>query len=354
MTDAAREFTGFGETPEHLKFDEGALDAYMRANVGGYSGPLSVKKFKGGQSNPTYLITTPSKKYVLRRKPPGKLLPSAHAVEREYKVMTALGTQNFPVPKTYALCEDESVLGTAFFIMDFVEGRIFWDSRLADVAKQDRKPLYHALIDTLADLHNVDYQKAGLGDYGKPGNYFERQIGRWSKQYVAAETETIEEMNNLMKWLPTAIPADDATSIVHGDFRFDNAIMHPSEPKTLAILDWELSTLGHPLADFTYFLMAWHMPASVRGGLLGVDLEANGLPTLEDAVARYSMRTGRDGVDDVNFCLAYNMFRLSSIIQGVYARSLQGNASSPAAKQMGEQVRPLAMLAWGFAQKAGA
>jgi len=354
MTSAADEFTGFADTPEHLKFDEAALDAYMRAHVEDYAGPMTVKKFKGGQSNPTYLITTPAKKYVLRRKPPGKLLPSAHAVDREYKVMTALGTQSFPVPKTYALCEDESVVGTAFFIMDFVEGRIFWDASLPEVAKEKRKPLYFALIGTLADLHNVDYEKAGLGDYGKPGNYFERQIGRWSKQYVAAETGTIEEMDNLMKWLPTAIPSDDATSIVHGDFRFDNAIMHPTEPKVLAMLDWELSTLGHPLADFTYFLMVWHMPASVRGGLLGADLDALGIPTIDEAVERYSARTGRDGVPDVNFCLAYNMFRLASIIQGVYARSLQGNASSPAAKQMGENVKPLAALAWGFAQKAGA
>ncbi|MAW81832.1 MAG: phosphotransferase family protein [Parvularcula sp.] len=353
MTDAS-DFTGFQETPEHLKFDEAALDAYMRENVEGYTGPLTVKKFKGGQSNPTYLLTTPAKKYVLRRKPPGKLLPSAHAVDREYRVMTALGGEDFPVPKTYALCEDESVVGTTFFIMDFVEGRIFWDASLPEVEKDDRKPLYHALIDTLADLHNVDYKKAGLNDYGKPGNYFERQIGRWSKQYEAAETSTIEEMNNLMKWLPTAIPDDDATSIVHGDYRFDNAIMHPSEPKVLAMLDWELSTLGHPLADFTYFLMVWHMPASVRGGLMGADLEALGIPTVDEAVARYSKRTGRDGVPDVDFCLAYNMFRLASIIQGVYARSLQGNASSPAAKEMGAQVQPLAALAWSFAQKAGA
>lgn len=354
MNSAADDFTGFADTPEHLKFDEAALDAYMRDHVDGYTGPLTVKKFKGGQSNPTYLLTTPAKKYVLRRKPPGKLLPSAHAVDREYRVMTALGTENFPVPKTYALCEDESVVGTAFFIMDFVDGRIFWDASLPEVEKEKRKPLYHALIDTLADLHNIDFQKIGLNDYGKPGNYFERQIGRWSKQYAAAETGTIEEMDNLMKWLPTAIPSDDATSIVHGDYRFDNAIMHPTEPKTLAILDWELSTLGHPLADFTYLLMVWHMPASVRGGLLGADLEALGIPTVGEAVERYSKRTGRDGVPDVDFCLAYNMFRLASIIQGVYARSLQGNASSPAAKQMGENVKPLAALAWSFAQKAGA
>ncbi len=354
MTSAADKFSGLSDTPEHLKFDEAALDAYMHENVDGYQGPLSVRKFKGGQSNPTYLITTPAKKYVLRRKPPGKLLPSAHAVDREYRVMTALGRQDFPVPKTYALCEDDSVIGTTFFIMDYVDGRIFWDASLPEVPKEERKPLFHALIDTLADLHTIDVKKAGLADYGKPGNYFERQIGRWSKQYSAAETETIEEMDNLMKWLPTAIPSDDATSVVHGDFRFDNAIMHPSEAKVLAVLDWELSTLGHPLADFTYFLMVWHMPKSVRGGLMGVDLAAEGLPTIDEAVARYSARTGRDGVPDLNFCLAYNMFRLASIVQGVYARSLQGNASSPEAKEMGAQVKPLAALAWSFAQKAGA
>ncbi len=352
--EAAKDFTGVSDTPAHLKFDEAALAAYMRAHVPDFAGPLSVHKFKGGQSNPTYLITTPAKKYVLRRKPPGKLLPSAHAVEREYKVMTALGAQGFPVPKTYALCEDANVIGTAFFIMDYVEGRIFWDARLPEVEKQARAPLFHALIDTLADLHMIDYEAAGLGDYGKPGNYFERQIARWSKQYEAAETEAIDEMNNLITWLPGAIPAEDATSVVHGDFRFDNAIMHPAEPKTLAILDWELSTLGHPLADFTYFLMVWHMPRSVRGGLMGVDLAAEGIPTLEAAAERYSARTGRDAVGHIDFCLAYNMFRLASIIQGVYARALQGNASSPKAMEMGAQVRPLAAMAWGFAQKAGA
>lgn len=355
MVDRAKEdFTGVAETPEHLKFDEAALTAYMEQQVDGFSGPVSVKKFRGGQSNPTYLITTPEKKYVLRRKPPGNLLPSAHAVDREYRVMTALGAQGFPVPKTHALCEDPAVIGTAFFLMDFVEGRIFWDAGLPEVAKEGRAPLYYALIDTLADLHMIDYEAAGLGDYGKPGNYFERQIARWSKQYEAAETSTIEEMNDLIKWLPTAIPADDATSIVHGDFRFDNAIMHPTEPQTLAILDWELSTLGHPLADFTYFLMVWHMPRSVRGGLAGLDLAAEGIPTLEQAAEYYSKRTGRDAVGHIDFCLAYNMFRLASIIQGVYARSLQGNASSPKAKEMGDQVQPLAALAWSFARKAGA
>ena len=350
----AETFTGVGETPDHLSFDESALTAYMKTHVEGFAGPIEVGKFKGGQSNPTYLISTPTQKYVLRRKPPGKLLPSAHAVDREYRVMTALHKTGFPAPKTYALCEDDSVIGTAFFIMAFVEGRIFWDSGLPDVEKPARAPLYHALIGTLADLHNVDHKAAGLEDYGKPGNYFERQVGRWSKQYKGAETSDIAEMNRLIEWLPTATPSDDATSIVHGDFRFDNVIMHPTEPKTLAVLDWELSTLGHPLADFTYFLMVYFFPKDVRGGLAGLDLGALGIPPLEDAVRIYCERTGRDGVPDLDYCLAYNMFRIAAIIQGVYARSLQGNASSPEAAKMGAQVQPLAALAWSFAQRAGA
>ena len=353
-SDPTADFTGLSETPEHLQFDEAGLAAFMSENIEEFSGPIEVKKFKGGQSNPTYLLTTPTKKYVLRRKPPGKLLPSAHAVEREYKIMTALHAQGFPAPRTYALCEDPDVIGTAFFIMDFVEGRIFWDSSLPDVSKEERKSLYYALTDTLADLHLVDVEKAGLTDFGKSGNYFERQIGRWSKQYEAAETETIKEMNDLIAWLPTAIPNDDATSIVHGDFRFDNAIMHPTEPKTIAVLDWELSTLGHPLADFTYFLMAWHFPREVRGGLAGLDIEALGIPSLDDIVAYYSKRTKRDEIPDIEFCLSYNMFRLASIAQGVYARALQGNASSPQAIEMGKQIQPLAALAWFYAQKAGA
>ena len=350
----SKEFTGVMETPERLKFDEQALSAYMSAHVEDYNGPLTVQKFKGGQSNPTYLLTTPSKKYVLRRKPPGKLLPSAHAVEREYKVMTALHGQNFPVARTYALCEDPDVIGTAFFIMDFVEGRIFWDSSLPDAKREERAPLYHALIDTLAELHTIDYEKAGLGDYGKPGNYFARQIDRWSKQYKAAETDPIAEMDKLIDWLPSAIPADDATSIVHGDFRFDNTIIHESKPRILAVLDWELSTLGHPMADFTYFLMVYHFPREVRGGLAGLDLSELGVPSLEEAAERYCARTGRKDLADLDFCLSYNMFRLASIAQGVYARALQGNASSDAGLKLGAQVAPLAALAWRYARKAGA
>ena len=350
----APDFTGVSETPEHLRFDEAALARYMSEHVDGFEGPLTVQKFKGGQSNPTYLLTTPSRKYVLRRKPPGKLLPSAHAVDREYRVMTALGGQGFPAPKTYALCEDDSVIGTTFFIMDFVEGRIFWDSGLPEVPKKERKPLYAGLVDCLADLHMIDIDKAELSDYGKSGNYFERQINRWSKQYKAAETTPIEAMDRLIEWLPTRIPADDTTTVVHGDYRFDNVIMHPTEPRALAVLDWELSTLGHPLADFTYFLMVWFFPKDVRGGLAGRDLAAEGLPTMDDAVAQYCARTGRTELPDLDFCLAYNMFRIAAIIQGVYARSLQGNASSPEAAKSGAQVAPLATLGWSFAQRAGA
>ena len=351
---AQPDFTGVDEPPEHLRLDEKRLGEYLAQHVDGFEGPLEVKKFKGGQSNPTYLLTTAAKKYVLRRKPPGKLLPSAHAVDREYQVMTALNKNGFPAPKTYTLCEDEDVIGSTFFVMDFVEGRIFWDAGLPDVGKEDRGPLYDALIDTLADLHNIDYRSVGLESYGKPGNYFERQLGRWTKQYKAAETDPIKEMDKLSAWLPTAIPTDDATSIVHGDFRFDNVIMHPTEPKTLAVLDWELSTLGHPLADFTYYLMNWHMPSDVRGGLRDRDLNALGIPSMEDTIDRYAKRTGRNDIADIDYCLSYNMFRLAAIVQGVYARALQGNASSPEAVNSGKMVKPLAKLSWMHAQKAGA
>ncbi|MFN0022334.1 MAG: phosphotransferase family protein [Parvularculaceae bacterium] len=348
------DFTGVTATPERLKFDEAALDRYMREHVANYEGPLTVQKFKGGQSNPTYLVTTPSQNYVLRRKPPGKLLPSAHAVDREYRVMAALGPLGFPVPKTYANCEDESVIGTAFFIMDFVEGRIFWDASLPGVAPVERRALFFELIDTVAALHRIDYKAAGLEDFGKPGNYFGRQIDRWSKQYLAAKTAEIPAMDRLIAWLPGAIPAEDATAIVHGDFRFDNVIVDAALPKARAVLDWELSTLGHPLADFTYFLMVWHFPPTIRGGLAGLDLASLGVPSLEEASRRYCDKTGRASLADFDFCLAYNMFRLASIAQGVYARALGGNASSPEGMKLGEQVAPLAAMAWHYAERAGA
>lgn len=353
-TDTTANFSGLSEAPAHLAFDENSLEAFMASEVDGFKGPLSVKKFKGGQSNPTYLISASSGKYVLRRKPPGKLLPSAHAVDREYRVMTALAAVGFPVPKTYALCEDARIIGTPFFIMDYVEGRIFWDSSLPNTDKTERRPLYYSLIDTIAELHRTDYNEIGLANYGKPGNYFQRQIARWSTQYKAAETKSVKEMDALIDWLPTAIPKDDASSIVHGDYRFDNVIMHPSNSGVSAVLDWELSTLGHPLADFTYFLMVWHFPPSVRGGLAGLEIEELGIPSLDEAVARYCQKTDISEIPNLEFCLSYNMFRLCSIAQGVYARALQGNASSPQAVEIEKSIKPLAALAWRYAQKSGA
>ncbi len=351
---ATSDFIGVTETPDRLKFDEAALQRYMKSHVRNYKGPLTVEKFRGGQSNPTYLLTTPKKKYVLRRKPPGKLLPSAHAVDREYRVITALGREGFPVPETFALCEDAELIGTAFFIMDYVEGRIFWDASLPGVPPAERRALYLELIAVMARLHAIDFSAAGLQDFGKAGNYFGRQIDRWSKQYKAAKSSEIAEMDHLIAWLPTAIPSGDDVSIVHGDFRFDNVIVDQNAPKARAVLDWELSTLGHPLADFTYFLMVWHFPPTIRGGLAGLNLKPLGIPSLEEACGHYCEKTGRRSLADFDFCLAYNMFRLASIAQGVYARALQGNASSPEAVKMGESVPPLAALAWSYARKAGA
>lgn len=354
MSDIDQSFSGTKAVAEALAFDEAALSAWMQENVDGYEGPLTVSQFKGGQSNPTYKLETPGKSYVLRRKPPGKLLPSAHAVDREHRVMKALGEQGFPAPHMFGLCMDREIIGTEFYVMDFVEGRIFWDGLLPEVAKDDRAAIYDASNATLAHLHSIDFEAAGLGDYGKPGNYFERQIGRWTKQYRAAETETVAEMDKLIDWLPQAAPEQERTSVVHGDYRLDNMIFHPTEPRVIAVLDWELSTLGDPLADFTYQLMGWVMPPEVRGGFLGVDLDAHGIPSMQSYVEAYCERTGRDGIPELDFYFAYNIFRLASIVQGVYARALQGNASNAKAMEMGKAVLPLAQGAWGFAKNAGA
>ncbi|MEL6380397.1 MAG: phosphotransferase family protein [Pseudomonadota bacterium] len=359
MTETAdATFTGTGETPDHLKFDEEKLARYLGDALPDFAGPLTVTKFKGGQSNPTYLLEIPGKSYVLRRKPPGKLLKSAHAVDREYRVMTALGRRNFPVPKTYLLCEDETIVGTAFFVMEHVDGRIFWDATIPQLTKADRTALYLSMADTIADLHQTDIEAAQLADYGKHGDYFARQISRWSRQYKDSETDTIEAMDQLIDWLPHYVRAGDETVIVHGDFRLDNLIVHPDRPEILAVLDWELSTLGHPLADFTYFLMTWNFPPSVRGGLVGLDLEALGIPTIEAMTNRYCQRTGREDLltspAELNFCFAYNMFRLAAIAQGVYKRGLQGNASSDQSTKFAAQIPALAGLGWEYAKKAGA
>ena len=345
-------YTGTKPVADALKFDQSALERWMQAHVEGFAGPLTIEQFKGGQSNPTYKLETPKARYVLRRKPPGKLLPSAHAVDREYRVMKALGEQGFPAPHMFGLCEDDSVIGTAFYIMDFVEGRIFWDPYLPDLKAEDRAAIYDASNATLAHLHSIDHEAAGLGDYGKPGNYFERSIGRWSKQYKAAETQTITAMDKLIEWLPEHAPAQERTSVVHGDYRLDNMIFHPTEPKVIAVLDWELSTLGDPLADFTYQLMQWRTPKDMRNGFLGADLKAMGIPTEDEYVKAYCERTGRDGIPKLDFYFAYNIFRLTSIVQGVYARSLQGNASNEKAKEMGALVQPMAEYAWSIAEGA--
>ncbi|MFN4353300.1 phosphotransferase family protein [Parvibaculum sp.] len=352
------QFSGTKDVADSHKFDEKRLEKYMQAHVEGYEGPLTVQQFKGGQSNPTYQLVTPKQKYVLRRKPPGKLLPSAHAVDREYKVITALHSIGFPAPRTFCLCEDDSVIGTMFYIMEMVDGRVLWEPLLPGQDKETRWKIYDSLNETMAQLHMVDYEKVGLGDFGKPGNYFARQISRWTKQYVASETESIPEMNKLMEWLPANVPQDESNSIVHGDYRLDNTILHPSQPKVIAVLDWELSTLGHPLGDFTYSLMQWVMPGQGTGGGTGSIRTANlkelGIPTLEEYIAMYCERTNRSGIENLDFYFSYNFFRLAGILQGIAGRVRDGTASSEHAKQMAANVRPLAQEAWLYAQRAGA
>jgi aminoglycoside phosphotransferase (APT) family kinase protein len=332
------------------RFDEAALARWMAANVADFSGPLEVRQFKGGQSNPTYQLITPARKYVLRRKPPGKLLPSAHAVDREYRVITALGSTGFPVARTWGLCTDDAVIGTWFYVMDMVEGRILWDQSLPQCAPAERHAIFMDKIKTLADLHNTDYEAIGLGDYGRPGNYMARQVDRWSRQYKASQTTHIPEMERLIAWLPATTPAQERTSLVHGDYRLDNLIFHPTEPRVVAVLDWELSTLGEPLADFTYLLMNW-----VTGSLTALpDFTAHGLPTLDEAVAHYCDLTGRSGVPDLNWYLSYNTFRLAGILQGVLGRVRDGTANSPNPAATPARILGLAQASWHFAQLAGA
>ncbi|MEQ1439743.1 phosphotransferase [Fontimonas sp. SYSU GA230001] len=338
---------------ERHRFDVAALQRYMQQHVAGFSGELSVEQFKGGQSNPTYKLTAGGTSYVLRRKPPGKLLASAHAVDREYAVITALAATDVPVAKTYCLCEDDGVIGTAFYIMEHVEGRILWDPALPGYTPDVRRAMFDEMNRVIAALHRVDYAKIGLADYGKPGNYFARQIGRWTKQYRASETERIDAMDRLIAWLPEHIPPGEDTSIVHGDYRLDNMIFHPTEPRVLAVLDWELSTLGHPLADFAYHCMTWHIPAGVFRGLGGVRLAELGIPTEAEYVRMYCARTGRSGIDPDHwdFYMAYNLFRLAAILQGIAGRVKDGTAASAQAAQMGAAARPLADLAWAQVEK---
>ena len=342
--------TGTKEVAESHRFDEASLLRWMQANVAGFQGPIEVRQFKGGQSNPTYQIITPARKYVLRRKPPGKLLPSAHAVDREFRVISALYPTGFPVAQPFGLCTDDSVIGTWFYIMDMVEGRILWDQSLPQCQPAERNAIFKAKIKTLADLHNTDYDAIGLSDYGKPGNYMGRQVDRWTKQYKASETVHIPEVERLIEWLPQTLPIQERTSIVHGDYRLDNMIFHPTEPRVAAVLDWELGTLGDPLADFTYVLMGW-----VNGTVSTLpDLKALRIPTLEEAVEYYCGLTGRSGIPDLNWFFAYNAFKLVGILQGILGRVRDGTANHPDAANMAPRVLSLAEMSWTYAQKAGA
>ena len=336
------------EVREAHRFDEAALDRYLRANLPGYDGPLSVRQFSSGQSNPTFKLTTGNGRYVLRKKPPGKLLKSAHMIEREHRVFTALADTDVPVPKSYLLCEDESIIGTPFYVMDFLEGRVFTDNTLPELSPEERRAVYDDMNRVLAALHSVDYQARGLGDYGKPGNYFARQVSRWSKQYIDSKTDEIADMEQLMKFLADNLPNDETTCIVHGDYQLYNLMYHPTEPRVLAVLDWELSTLGHPMADLAYNCMKYHQAGEMAPLMFG---PSTGIPTEEEFVAQYCKRTGRIRVENWNFYLAFSFFRLAAIVQGVYKRGLQGNASSAQALSMKDVVVETARVGWKVAQR---
>lgn len=339
--------------PEHW-IDQAALENWMQASVPGYEGPLAIDQFKGGQSNPTYRLRTPRKNYVLRRKPPGVLLKGAHAVEREARVMSALGTVGFAVPRIYGLCTDNDVLGSWFFVMEMVEGRVFWDASFADVPRDARAQYMDAMNATLAALHQVDYTAIGLADYGKPGGYVARQIDRWSKQYQDdALAGRHPSMDRLVDWLAHHVPATDTVAITHGDFRADNMIFHPTEPRVLAVLDWELSTLGDPLADFAYHAMMFRMPPDILGGIAGLDLQAAGLPTEQAYVQAYCERTGRPGIVDLDFYIVFNMFRFAAILHGIKGRVLRGTAASADAAAMGNRFTRVADIAWEQVQAIG-
>jgi aminoglycoside phosphotransferase (APT) family kinase protein len=336
--------------PAH-PIDSGALAIWLRANVDTEIGDLVVEQYQGGQSNPTYRVTAGDHVYVVRRKPPGKLLPSAHAVDREFRVMSALAGTGVPVAKMHALCEDDAVIGTSFYVMEYVEGRILWDPTMPGMTPAQRAAHYDELNRVIATLHQVDYAAAGLGDFGRTGSYIERQVARWSKQYLAAGADRIDAMDRLIEWLPSHIPDGDETRIVHGDYRLDNVIFHPTEPRILAVLDWELSTLGHPLSDFAYQVMAWRLGPQEFRGLKGADLATLGIPDEREYVAAYCRRTGRTAIPNWEFYLIFNMFRIAAILHGVLSRALQGNAASGNAVEMGRRAAPVARVAWSMAQQ---
>lgn len=332
-------------------FDVAALEAYMRAQVAGFRGPLRVEQFAGGQSNPTYLLTGGEMQYVLRKKPGGTLLPSAHAVDREYRVITALRDTGVPVPRTYALCEDPAVIGTPFFVMAYVTGRILWDPALPQLEPAERTALYDDMNRVVAALHRVHPDSVGLADYGRRGEYLQRQIGRWSRQYVASRTQPTEAMERLMSWLPGRIPREETVGIVHGDLRLDNMIVHPTEPRIVAVLDWELSTLGDTLADFSYHMITWHLKAEEFRGMAGKDLATLGIPSADEYLARYCERVGRPPVarEVWDFYFVYNLFRLAAILQGIAKRVEDGTAASATARETGAKARPIAEVGWRWA-----
>ena len=341
MTEEPKSTTETEEVLDAHRFDVASLERYMREHVAGFSGTLTVRQFRGGQSNPTYHLAAGSQEYVLRRKPPGKLLPSAHAVDREYRVITALGRTDVPVPRTYALCEDASVVGTPFYIMECVHGRVFTDSRMPTATPAERAGVYDAINDVLARLHRVDWRAIGLADFGRHGQYVARQIHRWTTQYRASETDRIDSMERLIAWLPEHIPAEDTTTLVHGDFRLGNVIIHPREPRVLAVLDWELSTLGHPLGD-----LAYNCAYDLRGLVSGGPTTQPGIPSEDTYLAAYCRRTERAGIEDWDFYVAFALFRLAAISQGIMGRALAGTANDPQALQKGAQARTMADAAW--------
>ncbi|MBS0481977.1 MAG: phosphotransferase family protein [Proteobacteria bacterium] len=350
---AEEAFVGTVEPEGADKLDEARLATWLDANVEGFRGPLHLTKFKGGQSNPTYKIAAESGNYVLRRKPFGPLLPSAHAVDREYKVQNALNKAGFPAARQFGLCTDDGVVGSWFYVMGMVDGRTIWNGAMPDDAPEYRRETYMAMIDTLAQLHAVDVEAAGLSDFGKPGNYFGRQVDRWTKQYKLSETELMPDMERLIEWLPATLPEQTRTSVVHGDYRIDNMIWAKDSPQVLAVLDWELSTLGDPLGDFSYVAMAWVTENGGRSGVADLDRKALGIPELDEVVARYCEKTGRTSVPDMNWYFAYNFFRLAGIMQGIKKRVIDGTASSSHAKAMSERVQPLVDRAAEFARLAG-
>lgn len=334
------------------RFDEARLERYMREHIEGFTAPLSVRQVQGGMSNPTFILTDGhGQRYVMRKKPPGKLLPSAHAVDREFRVISALWQTDVPVPRALTLCQDPSVIGQEFYIMDFIEGRVLRAHSLPDMEPAERRATYEAMVDTLAKLHRVDYQAVGLAGYGRVGGYIARQVSRWSQQYAASKTEDLPEMDKLMAWLPTHLPDDSETTIAHGDYRLENLIFHPTEPRVLAVIDWELGTLGAPLSDLAYNCLVYHIADPDRGDITAIDYASYGIPSEAEYVARYCQQTGRGEIENWNFYIVLSLFRLAAIAQGVYKRGLDGNASSPAALTRGERCRQLSIAAWALVER---